>query len=214
MLDGCGTTCARSTNHLPGKKTKEVKTLNFIRQFVVHPGSTGAIAPSSSGLAELITDEADLPDAEAAVEFGPGSGVFTERILRKLSPDATFFAMEVNSDFVAATQARCPGVTVYQDSAVHTAKYLKRKGHDACDCVICGLPWAAFPETLQDELLATILTVLRPGGRFLTFAYLQGLLLPAGLRFRRKLKTTFDRVTTTRTVWRNVPPAFVYCAEK
>ena len=80
--------------------------------------------------------------------------------------------------------------------------------------MICGLPWAAFPETLQDELLATILTVLRPGGRFLTFAYLQGLLLPAGRRFRKKLKTTFDRVTTTRTVWCNVPPAFVYCAEK
>ena len=188
--------------------------VRFLKQFVVHPGMTGAIAASSSGLAELITDEADLSHAEAVVEFGPGSGVFTERILQKLSSDATFFAMEVNGDFVTATQARCPDVTVYQDSAIHTAKYLKRQGHDACDCVICGLPWAAFPETLQNELLATIQTVLRPGGRFLTFAYLQGLVLPAGLRFRKKLKATFDRVTTTRTVWRNVPPAFVYCAEK
>lgn len=196
------------------KSPKEVKTLNFIRQFVVHPGSTGAIAASSSDLAELITDEADLTNAEAVVEFGPGSGVFTEQILRKLPPNATFFALEVNKDFVTATQARCPGVTIYQDSAVHTEKYLTMQGHDKCDCVICGLPWTAFPQALQDELLATIQTILRPGGRFLTFAYLQGLLLPAGLRFRKKLNATFDRVTTTRTVWRNVPPAFVYCAEK
>jgi len=188
--------------------------VRFLKQFVVHPGMTGAIAASSPGLAKMITNEADLSNAEAVVEFGPGSGVFTEQILRKLSPDATFFAMEVNSDFVAATQARCPDVTVYQDSAIHTAKYLKRRGHDACDCVICGLPWAAFPQTLQDELLATIQSILRPGGRFLTFAYLQGLFMPAGLRFRKKLQATFDRVTTTRTVWRNLPPAFVYCAEK
>jgi phosphatidylethanolamine/phosphatidyl-N-methylethanolamine N-methyltransferase len=188
--------------------------LDFIRQFVAQPGSTGAIAASSQGLAQLITDEADLAHAQAVVEFGPGSGVFTEQIQRKLAPDATFFAMEVNAEFVLATRARCPDVTVYQDSAVQAEKYLKQHGHETCDCVICGLPWAAFPETLQDELLQTIQTILRPGGRFLTFAYLQGLLLPAGLRFRKKLKGTFGQVTTTRTVWRNVPPAFVYCAAK
>lgn len=188
--------------------------VDFLRQFVAQPGSTGAIAASSLGLAELITEEADLSQAKAVVEFGPGSGVFTEQIQRKLASDATFFAMEVNADFVQATRARCPDVTVYQDSAVHAAKYLKQHGHETCDCVICGLPWAAFPESLQDDLLRTIQTILRPGGRFLTFAYLQGLLLPAGLRFRKKLKATFGHVTTTKTVWRNLPPAFVYCAEK
>ncbi len=184
----------------------------FLRQFIFYPGQTGAIAPSSDGLAELITERAGLADASVVVEWGPGTGVFTEKILRKKQPDALFFAMEMNPDFVAATKARCPGIRIYHDSAAHTLRYLEQNGLTQCDCVICGLPWAAFDEFLQDALLDTLVAILRPGGRFLTFAYLQGLLLPAGRRFRRKLKTRFADVTTTRTVWRNLPPAFVYVA--
>jgi phosphatidylethanolamine/phosphatidyl-N-methylethanolamine N-methyltransferase len=184
----------------------------FIREFVRHPGQTGALAPSSQGLADLITDAAGLANAEGIVEWGPGTGVFTQEILRKKRPDALFFALEMNEDFVAATQARCPGALVYHDSAVNTLHYLGKHGRTHCDCVLCGLPWASFDEPLQDTLLGTLTTVLRPGGRFLTFAYLQGLLLPAGQRFRKKLRSRFKHVTTTRTVWANLPPAFVYVA--
>jgi phosphatidylethanolamine/phosphatidyl-N-methylethanolamine N-methyltransferase len=187
-------------------------SISFIRHFVRHPGQTGALAPSSKGLAELITGEAGLATANTVVEWGPGTGVFTERILQKKRPDALFFALEMNADFVAATQGRCPEALVYHDSAVNTPRYLAKHGRTHCDCVICGLPWAAFDETLQDSLLTTLTSILRPGGRFLTFAYLQGLLLPAGQRFRKKLRSRFQHVATTRTVWANLPPAFVYVA--
>lgn len=60
----------------------------------------------------------------------------------------------------------------------------------------------------------TIIDVLKPGGKFLSFAYLQGLLLPAGMRFKRKLYARFNNVTKTRTIWLNIPPGFVYCAKK
>jgi len=118
----------------------------------------------------------------------------------------------MNPDFVAAARARCPGALIYHDSAAHSLRHLERHGLRQCDCVICGLPWAAFDESLQDTLLDTLVAILRPGGRFLTFAYLQGLLLPAGRRFRTKLRSRFTHVATTRTVWRNLPPAFVYVA--
>ena len=52
--------------------------------------------------------------------------------------------------------------------------------------------------------------VLKPGGQFVTFAYLQGLLLPAAKRFRGLLEQTFRQVTTSRVVWKNVPPALAY----
>lgn len=181
---------------------------------MAHPVRTGAIAPSSNKLADVISESARLEDASVIIEWGPGTGVFTERILQKKRPDATFFAVEMNEVFATVTQARCPDARIYQDSAVNTRAYLEQLGHSHCDAVVCGLPWASFDEFLQDELLDTLVTILRPGGRFLTFAYLQGLLLPAGLRFRRKLKSRFGQVTTTRTVWRNVPPAFVYVCER
>ena len=188
--------------------------IQFLKQFVLHTAKTGAVAPSSEGLADLITETAGLHSASAVIEFGAGTGIFTEKILQKISDETRFFALEINPDFVKATRKRCPEAVVYQDSAANAKKYLDELGINECDCIICGLPWAAFSEELQNELLDTIIDVLKPGGKFLTFAYLQGLLLPAGMRFKKKLSTRFNSVTKTRTIWLNFPPAFVYCAEK
>lgn len=188
--------------------------LRFLKHFMIDPASIGAVAPSSAALAELITDAADLEGTAMVVEFGPGTGVFTEAILRKLPAQARFLAIEQSPELADLTRKRCPSAAVHVDSAVELPRYLAGLGRTDCDRIICGLPWAAFSDELQDRLLATITGALRPGGRLLTFAYLQGLLLPAGQKFRRKLRGAFRKVTTTRTVWRNVPPAFVYVAER
>jgi len=196
------------------RRSKIINTTQFFRQFILYSSQTGAVAASSEGLCELITETAELSKASVVVEFGSGSGIFTEKILQKIREDTTFFAIEVNRDFAEATRLRCPGVQVYQDCATNARKYLEAHGHRYCDCIISGLPWASFKEHLQDSLLDTILDILKPGGLFLTFAYLQGLLLPSGSKFKKKLRARFSKITNTRTVWTNIPPAFVYCAEK
>jgi phospholipid N-methyltransferase len=82
------------------------------------------------------------------------------------------------------------------------------------DCILSGLPWAAFPEQLQDRLLEEACKNLAPQGFFVTFAYLQGLLLPAGRRFARKIRGRFTHVEKSPVVWRNLPPAFVYRCQR
>ena len=186
--------------------------IQFFKHFLISPRITGAIAPSSNQLADIITDEAQLHNAEMIIEFGPGTGIFTEKILEKKLETAKFFAIEIDPDFVTATKLRCPGIDVYHDSAVHSQKYLTKYGVRHCDRIICGLPWASFPDKWQDDLLVTIVDILKEEGLFLTFAYLQGLLLPPGWRFRKKLYSTFSHVHTTTIAWGNIPPAFVYCA--
>ncbi len=188
--------------------------VQFLKEFIFDPSLTGAVAASSKRLSELITDVAGLSHASVVIEFGPGTGVFTEKILKKIGSDTTFFAIEINKDFVEATKSRCPSVEVYHDCATNAGKYLQEHGHLYCDCIISGLPWASFKEELQDRLLDTISDILKPKGKFLTFAYLQGLLLPSGASFKKKLHDRFRRVSTTRIVWMNIPPAFVYCVEK
>ena len=190
-----------------------MQTRQFLKNFIRRPVETGAIAGSSRGLADVITEVARLEGARVVVELGPGAGVFTEAIARRIDPGATFLSVEINREFVQATRARCPEVTVVHGCAVNTDAHLQDLGFDGCDRIICGLPWASFSESRQDEILEAVTSVLRPGGRFVTFAYRQGVLLPGGRRFRKKLESCFSRVTTTRTVWLNVPPAFVYCAE-
>jgi phosphatidylethanolamine/phosphatidyl-N-methylethanolamine N-methyltransferase len=187
---------------------------SFLKQFLLHPVEIGAIAASSRGLADLMVDAAMVREAKSIVEFGPGTGVFTKRILEEMREDADFFAIELNQRFAEDLSKRYPGVALYHDSATHAKKYLDAHGHAHCDCIVCGLPWAVFGKDLQDQLIDTIVEILRPGGRLVTFAYLQGLLLPAGRAFRRKLQSRFRHVEKTQTVWWNLPPAFVYIAEK
>jgi len=191
-----------------------VNRVQFFKQFIRYPGRTCAVTESGEELAELITDVAELSQASMVVEFGPGTGVFTEKILEKTSQNTRAFAMEVNADFVEATRRRCPQAVVYRDSALNVAHYLEGFGVEKCDRIICGLPWACFPKEVQNRLLDTIAEVLEPGGKLLTFAYVHGLFLPAGRRFRKCLSSRFQSVTATRIVWQNLPPAFIYCAER
>ena len=173
---------------------------------------TGAVASSSQGLAELITDCASLHKAEVVIELGPGTGVFTEKILEKMRDNGIFFALEINRRFVEATRLRCPQCRVLHDSAAQAKKHLNALGIQHCDSVVSGLPWAAFPEGVQDEILEAVLNALKPGGTFVTFAYLHSLLLQRGKMFRRKLFNRFSQIERSPTVWRNMPPAFVYRA--
>ena len=196
-------------------------TLSFFRQFLAHPLSTGAISPSSSHLAREMVSWFDWNQTDVVVEFGPGTGAFTSEILRSKRELTRFFAIEQNPEFARLLGERFPQVTMYCDSVAHVARLCAEEGlagdtagAGAIDAIVCGLPWAAFGAALQDELLAATVELLRPGGRFATFAYLQGILLPSGMRFARKLKQAFGRVETSRVVWRNLPPAFIYRCTK
>ena len=187
---------------------------NFIKQFVRDPKNTGSIYPSNGKLAQLVTEAACLSEMRTVIEFGSGTGVFTEKILEKKKPEAVFFAIEINPEFCEATRRRCPEAVVYQDSAENARKYLERHGRDFCDCVISSLPWTMFCPDTQDALLDVILDVLRPGGKLFTFSYSVSLLMPNARRFRSRLRGRFRNVQKSRTVWSNFPPAFVYRAEK
>ncbi|MGH7884572.1 MAG: class I SAM-dependent methyltransferase [Thermodesulfobacteriota bacterium] len=187
---------------------------SFLKELAKNPARTGSIAPSCDELCDLITDQAELNNIHTVIEFGPGTGVFTEKIMDKISVDTTFFALELNPVFIEVTKKRCPGVIIYNDSAENSKKYLEMNGKSCCDCIISGLPWTAFGPALQDRLLETIWDILSPKGRFLTFSYSHSLLFPTARRFRKRLKNIFPEVTESKTVWANFPPAFVYCAKK
>lgn len=184
--------------------------LTFLKNFLRHPTQVGAVAPSSPSLVRKMVEWFDWESIRHVVEFGPGTGVFTEAIVERLHPDAKFLAIEQSEDMVQATRKRCPGITVCHDSVTNVRQLCQQHSMDHVDAVLCGLPWASFSESLQTEIMNSMLEVLPPGGRFATFAYWQGLALPAGIRFSRRLAATFSSVQRSPTAWMNLPPAFVY----
>jgi phosphatidylethanolamine/phosphatidyl-N-methylethanolamine N-methyltransferase len=191
-----------------------LNNLTFLLQFITAPKIIGAVLPSSPQLSEVITSWVDLKNADSVVEFGPGTGAFTGTIKRKLKSGATFIAIEINPEMVKILGRNFPDVTVYNDSVLNTASYLTKHGHGKTDCIISGLPWAIFSDEEQTQILDIVSENLKAGGQFVTFAYLHGMMLPSGRRFRKKLSDKFPEVTCSKIVWQNFPPALVYQARK
>lgn len=190
------------------------QTLAFVKQFLTKPGSTGAIIPSSNALARKMLAYA-APKADAVIaEYGPGTGVFTEVILNTLLPEQRFFAIEINEDFARALRERWPELHLHEGCASGVAECCAREGLDHVDTVISGLPWAIFPNELQTKILSAMVGVMPAGGVFVTFAYLQGLVMPSGLKFKENLKKYFSKVEISGVVWRNFPPAIMYRCTK
>lgn len=190
------------------------QTMRFLKEFVTRPTSTGAIAPSSKYLANRMVEWIDWSQAQRVVEYGPGNGSFTGKIVEHLPAGAKFFAVELNHNLAVQFRQQFPTVKLYEECVSNIARLCEQEGMDQLDCVVSGLPWAGFNEELQTRLFEPMLKILKPGGQFVTFAYYNGVLLPAGQRFRRRLKASFTEVTTSSGVWMNLPPAFVYRCRK
>jgi len=188
--------------------------IELFKHFVKKPGEIGAICPSSKVLAKTIISDIAIDKAKTVVEIGPGTGVFTDKIIENLHEDAHFFVIELNQQLHSNFEKNYPDIKAYNNCASELSSIMEKEGIKSVDAVISGLPWAAFPQELQNEIMDAIIDSLSPGGTFTTFAYLQGFLMKAAHRFRKLLKKKFDSVETSKTVWRNFPPAFVYRCRK
>lgn len=182
----------------------------FLRRFASRPQSVGAIWPSSPQLARTMLAPIDFAAARTIVEFGPGTGAFTAAIAQRLAPPARYLGVEIEPRFHAMLRTRFPDLSFENASAADLAVLAARHGISEIDAVVSGLPWATLPVGLQHAVFDAMAPLLARDGVFVTFGYVQGMLLPGAAALRETLKQRFVHVTRSRLVWRNLPPAFAY----
>lgn len=184
----------------------------FLKAFVQRPFDTASITPSSRFLARAMLLGCDLESAHRVVELGPGTGVFTKEITARLRESAELTCLELNEELSRSLVLRFPKARIVTDSAENLQSHFGPLVH--LDCVISGLPWVLFSIGRQRELLEPAWRMLKPGGHFSTFAYTHNSAFHTARRFRSLLQELFTEVEISRTVWRNLPPAFVYKCRK
>ncbi len=189
-----------------------MSALTFLGQFLRDPVQLGAVAPSSPDLARLMVDAADIGPDDRVVELGAGTGPMTQALVAQ-RPDGPLVSLEPNAALAQGLRLRCPTVDVEERCAQDLPEILEARSWDRCERVVSSLPWAIWPQSLQDEVFAAILGVLAPQGRMVTFSYLHAQPLPAARRLRAALEQRFATVGRTRVAWRNLPPAFVFRCE-
>ncbi|AGX42629.1 class I SAM-dependent methyltransferase [Clostridium saccharobutylicum] len=176
---------------------------NFIKQYIKNPKTVGAIAPSSEKLAYKMVEDINFFNASCIVEYGPGTGIFTEKILNKKKDETIFIAIEYNPDFYKILKDKFKGETNFiliNDSAENLKEYLTKYNIDKVDYIVSGLPFASLPDAMSKKILSITKEILKDKGEFITFQY---------TLFKMKLFKMYFNKIKRKKVLLNLPPTYV-----
>src|SRR6476661_9605434 len=81
----------------------------FVEEFLRNPATVGSLVPSSRELTEAVMAPIDFARAGCIVEYGPGTGVFTDIIIRRRRAETVVLLVEVNRRFCQLLQQRYSG---------------------------------------------------------------------------------------------------------
>jgi phospholipid N-methyltransferase len=143
--------------------------LNFFR----HPMMLGSIVPSSRFLIRQLLEPVDWGQARVIVEYGPGVGVITTEVLRRMGPDTMLIAIETNPDFVSYLRdsIKDERLHVVEGSAESVDEILRRYGQSNASYIISGIPFSTIPAPVRERILLKTCEVLKPGGSFLVYQF-------------------------------------------
>lgn len=175
----------------------------FLLEYIKNPRKVGAVAASSRYLADAMLDDVDFENADCIVEYGPGTGAFTEKILARAKESTTIILIEINKQFYKGLKKLYgykKNVIILNKSAEYIKDILEKYSINRVDYIISGLPFASLPKNVSNKILADTGNIIRSGGEFITFQYT--------LFKENYIKSFFDRVKHKRII-RNFPPAYV-----
>ena len=181
------------------------RSLLFVRNFFKHPKMLGSAIPSSRFLINRILRRVDWNTATVIVEYGPGVGVITAEILRRMRPDAALIVFETNDDFVAFLRRslRDQRLQIVHGSAAEVGTVLAQRGLGQVDYIISGIPYSTMPADVRSAILEASRAALKPQGRFLVYQFSR-----AALPF---LQRVFSQVDVDFEPLNILPARLFYC---
>ncbi|WKY47415.1 rRNA adenine N-6-methyltransferase family protein [Eubacteriaceae bacterium ES3] len=180
------------------------KHIRFLIEGLKSPRKIGAVAPSSKMLAAEMIKDINFSSAKCIIEYGPGTGVFTEKLIKNKRPETILLVIEQNRSFYKELLKRykeIDNLILINGSAENVEKYLHELKIQQADYVVSGLPFASLPKTASDLILQKTRKILKNDGKFITFQYT--------LLKKSYISTYFTQIDLDR-VFFNLPPAFVF----
>lgn len=185
-----------------------METLSFIKQYIISPRFVGALLPSSKSLAARMIEDINFKNAGCIVEYGPGTGAFTQKLLDSRNADTVLLVIEYNYDFYNMLKSKYDNEKNFfliHGSAENVDKYLKNYGFDYADYIVSGLPFGCLPKDISDTILEKTKEILRKDGKFITFQY---------TLLKKSLISSYFHSMDIKREYRNFPPAYVFCCCK
>ena len=174
----------------------------FFKRFLQRPFQVASIIPSSKALVERVASKMDLSQPRVIAEYGPGEGVHSREIARRMSPDSQLLLFEVDRAFARDLERQFAGdarVHVIHGDAASLPYELKRRGIACCDYILSGIPFSILKIDKKRALLRKTHDALAPGGSFIIYQVTNEL----------KQHATVFKHAESEYFLQNIPPMFI-----
>jgi phospholipid N-methyltransferase len=174
----------------------------FFKRFLQRPFQVASIIPSSKAMVKKVARKIDFSGPRIIAEYGPGEGVHSREIARRMSADSQLLLFELDTAFSRDLQRQFAGdsrVHVINGDAATLPDELRRRGIPHCDYIVSGIPFSILPIKKKRELLKKTYEALADGGRFIIYQVTNEL---------RQHATIFERAES-EYVLQNIPPMFI-----
>jgi phospholipid N-methyltransferase len=174
----------------------------FFKRFLQRPFQIASIVPSSKALVERVASKIDFARARVIAEYGPGEGVHSREIARRMQPEAQLLLFELDPAFSHTLErqfADDPRVHVINQDAARLPSELLRRGIDHCDYILSGIPFSILKIDKKRALLQKTHDALAPGGSFIIYQVTNELKQHAKI---------FDQARSEYFL-QNIPPMFI-----
>ena len=151
----------------------KINTLYYLKNLItdIHVAS---VTPTSRFGVEKVMEKIDFQKNKLILEYGPGTGNFTEPLLKNMNENSKLIAIEKNSDFCKVLQKSIqdPRLVLFEDSAENVLDILKScngTGDWKADCIISGIPFSLLSKKRKMAILKNTHAALKKGGQFLAY---------------------------------------------
>src|SRR5215467_15791989 len=174
----------------------------FFKRFLKRPFQIASIVPSSKALVERVSSKMDFTKSRVIAEYGPGEGVHSREIARRMTSDSHLLLFELDAALARALErqfAGDPRVHVIHGDAASLPFELKRHGFSSCDYILSGIPFSILKIDKKRALLRKTYDALKEGGKFIIYQVTNEL---------RQHATVFQSAESEYFL-QNIPPMFI-----
>lgn len=148
---------------------RAMSNMEYLRQFIKDK-NVASLIPTSKFAVNRAFKNINLNGYKVIVEYGPGEGAFTRRMLNEMAPDANLIAIETNEEMVKAlNEINDKRLIVVNDSAENIKGILNRNGFDNADCVVSGIPFTFLKRQQRENIVKRTREALNGNGTFIVY---------------------------------------------
>jgi phospholipid N-methyltransferase len=207
VTDHIDSPTSRLDNSEAQSECSHLVSVLFFKRFLQRPFQVASIVPSSKALVERVASKMDFAQPRVIAEYGPGEGVHSREIARRMTPDSHLLLFELDPAFTRDLErqfARDPRVNVIHGDAASLPYELQRRSIAKCDYILSGIPFSILKIDKKRALLQKTHDALAPGGSFIIYQVTNEL---------KQHATLFEHAESEYFL-QNIPPMFITVFQK